>query len=63
LGILGETAIRLGRESRLFWELAVRGHWVPGSVRFVEPTGGHGPIALDVGLSHATITTGIGLRL
>jgi hypothetical protein len=36
---------------------------VPGSVRFVEPTGGHGPIALDVGLSHATITTGIGLRL
>jgi len=62
LGVLGETGIRLGRESRVFWELVARGHWVPGSVRFVEPTGLHGPVALDVGLSYATITTGVGLR-
>jgi hypothetical protein len=63
LGFMVEAGIRLGRESRLFWELVARGHWVPGSVRFVEPTGRHGPIALDVGLSYATITTGIGIRL
>jgi hypothetical protein len=32
-------------------------------VRFVEPTDRHGPVALDVDVSYATITTGIGLRL
>jgi len=63
LGVLGETAIRLGRESRVFWELVARGHWVPGSVRFIEPTARHGPITLDAGLSYATITTGIGIRM
>jgi hypothetical protein len=62
LGVVGETAIRLGRESRVFWELAARGHWVPGSVRFVESTGYHGPVVLDASLSYATITTGIGVR-
>ncbi|HET9948219.1 MAG TPA: hypothetical protein VFQ22_04820 [Longimicrobiales bacterium] len=60
---MGEAGIRLPRDTRVFWELTVRGHWIPGSVPFDAWSSAYGPsVPLDVNLSYASLTTSLGVR-
>ena len=60
LGLLAEATLRLPRASRFFWEVALGGHWLPGSPEVVIAPGA---LRLRPSWSYLTLETGIGVRL
>ena len=63
IGVVLEATIRLPRESRLFWETKVRGHYVPEGFQERHDEPWREPIVLNGNWSHVSLETGVGIRL